>query len=63
MTATSGPMSGPHTLAQNGWSVRKSDCQKLSGTQAPMAPAMSRPMMMSRRIAAHSMTKMCDTDV
>ena len=35
----------------------KNACQKLSGTQAAIAPAMSRPMTRSRMTAAHSMTK------
>ena len=33
------------------------------GTQAATAPAMSRPMTMSRRTAAHSITKTWDTEV
>jgi len=62
-TAMSGPTSGPQILARRGWSVRKKCCQKLSGTQAPMAPAMSRSRMMSRSTATHSMTKMWLTAV
>jgi hypothetical protein len=27
ITATSGPMIGPHSLATSGWSTRKNDCQ------------------------------------
>ena len=36
--------------------------ERLSGTQAPTAPAISSPMTMSRRTAAHSITKMWLTD-
>src|ERR1700731_195521 len=38
-------------------------CQNDSGTHAAIAPAISKPMIKSRRIAAHSMTKTCDTAV
>lgn len=62
-TATTGPISGPVSLAARGWPARKKVCQKSSGTQAAMAPAISSPATRSRRIAAHSMTKMCDTEV
>ena len=62
-TETTGPTRGPQTFDQNGWSVRNRCCQKLSGTQAATAPAISSPMTMSRRTAAHSMTKTCATDV
>ena len=43
--------------------MRKKFCQKESGTQAATAPAMSRPITMSRRTAAHSMTKTCAVEV
>jgi hypothetical protein len=59
--ATTGPMSGPHTFAASGCPVMKKLCQKLSGTQAAMAPAMSRPMTRSRMMAAHSITNRCRT--
>src|SRR5439155_22725435 len=55
--ATSGPTSGPQTLAQNGWSTRKNDCQNDSGTHAASAPAISRPPNTSTQIDAQSMTK------
>ena len=57
-----GPISGPHTLRPAAWSVRNSVCQNESGTQAPTAPAISRPMTMSRITAAHSITKMWLTE-
>ena len=38
-----GPMTGPHSLAASGWPVRNRCRQKVSGTQAPTAPAISRP--------------------
>jgi hypothetical protein len=53
-----GPMTGPHSWAASGWPVRNSCRQKLAGTQAATAPAISRPAMMSRMTAAHSITKM-----
>ncbi len=53
-----GPMSGPQSLAASGWPVRNSWRQKLSGTQAPTAPAISSPPTTSRMTEAHSMTKM-----
>lgn len=62
-TATTGPTKGPHSADQTGWSVRKNAFQNCSGTHAARAPVMSRPAAMSRQIAAHSMTKMCDTAV
>ena len=62
-TATTGPTSGPHSMASSGWSTRNTDCQKLSGTQAPIAPAMPSPSTMSRSTAAHSITKMWLTAV
>ena len=37
MTATTGPISGPHTFAASGCPAKKNDCQKLSGTQAAIA--------------------------
>ena len=58
-----GPMSGPQSLAASGWPVRNRCRQKLSGTQAPIAPAISSPPAMSRITEAHSMTKMWLTDV
>ena len=63
MIATTGPMSGPQTFAASGWPVKKNVCQKLSGTQAAIAPATSRPMTRSRMIAAHSITNTCETEV
>ncbi len=60
---TTGPISGPHTLAKVGLEVKKRCCQKLFGTQAATAPAMSNPMTMSRITAAHSMTKIWEIDV
>src|SRR3954447_13344356 len=62
-TATMGPMSGPQIFAARGCPVKNSDDQKLSGIQAAAAPAISSPTTMSRMTAAHSMTKLCDTDV
>src|SRR6266540_493036 len=56
-TATSGPTSGPHSLAPSGWEVRKKLCQKLAGTQAASAPAISSPPAMSFQIDAQSITK------
>ena len=38
-------------------------CQNESGTQAATAPAISSPITMSRSTAAHSITKMCATEV
>src|SRR5437016_6220535 len=55
--ATSGPTSGPQTLAQNGCRTRKNDCQNDSGTQAARAPAMSKPPPTSTQIDAQAMTK------
>src|SRR5664280_712492 len=62
-TATAGPMIGPQTFASSGWPVRNSRCQKLSGIQAPAAPAINRPRTRSRRIAAHPITKLWLTAV
>ena len=59
-TATSGPTIGPQNFASAGGRSRKKRCQNESGTQAAIAPAISRPRTRSRRIAAHSMTKTCD---
>ena len=56
-TATSGPTSGPHSLASSGWSTRKKPCQKLAGTQAPSAPAISSPPAMSFQTEAQSIAK------
>ncbi len=60
---TIGPIKGPQTFDNKGWSTAKKRCQKLSGTQAAMAPAIKRPSTMSRMTAAHSMMKMWDTEV
>jgi hypothetical protein len=49
-------MSGPQIFASSGWSTRKNDCQKDSGTQAASAPAIRRPTAMSFQIDAQSMT-------
>src|SRR5258707_8726635 len=57
MTATSGPTSGPHSLARSGWSTRKKDCQNSEGTQAASAPAMIRPPTISSHTEAQSITK------
>jgi hypothetical protein len=57
MTATSGPTSGPHALANVSWSTKKNDSQKEFGPQAASAPAIRRPPTMSFQIAAQSMTK------
>ena len=61
--ATTGPTSGPQIAAATGCPVMKNARQKSGGTQAAMAPAMSRPITRSRRMAAHSITNTCDTDV
>ena len=46
------------TLAEfTGGPVMKKDCQNRSGTQAAIAPATNKPMIRSRMIAAHSITK------
>ncbi len=58
-----GPMTGPHSRAAKGWPVRNRCRQNVSGTHAPMAPAISRPPATSRMTAAHSITKMWLTDV
>ena len=58
-----GPMIGPQTLAASGCPVRNRCCQKVFGTQAATAPAISRPRTMSLITAAHSMTKMWLTEV
>ena len=44
MTATTGPISGPHSFAASGCPEKKNARQKRSGTQAAMAPATSRPI-------------------
>src|ERR1700733_12876491 len=62
-TATIGPTSGPQSADHTGGLVRKKLFQKPAGTQAAKAPVISSPAVMSRHIAAHSMTKMCDTAV
>src|SRR6266540_3239598 len=56
-TATSGPTSGPQSLASSGWPARKKPCQNPSGTQAASAPATSRPMATSTQTEAQSITK------
>src|SRR6266508_3872901 len=56
-TETSGPTSGPHSLAASGWPSRNKPCQNPSGTQAASAPATSRPMAMSAQTEAQSITK------
>src|SRR5919201_5053675 len=56
-TATTGPTSGPQSLANVSWLSKKKDCQALCGTQAATAPAISSPPAMSRQTAAQSMTK------
>jgi hypothetical protein len=58
-----GPSKGPQILASNGCPVKNRCCQKLSGTQAARAPAISNPSTMSRNTAAHSITKMWETEV
>ncbi len=63
MTATSGPTIGPQMPASTGSLARKKALQKLSGTQAPIAPAINKPPTMSFQTAAHSITKMCETAV
>src|SRR5450759_1283012 len=62
-TDTNGPTSGPQTLLNSGFPVKKKCCQNDSGTQAAIAPAISNPPTMSRSTAAHSMTNTCETDV
>src|SRR6516165_6174365 len=61
--ATIGPTIGPHSADQPGRSTKKKSCQNLSGTHAAMAPAINRPKTRSRRIASHSMTNTCETEV
>src|SRR6266542_17612 len=56
-TATSGPTSGPQSLAASGWPSRKKPCQKCCGTHAASAPATSRPTAMSTQTDAQSITK------
>jgi len=63
MMATTGPMSGPQIFAASGCPAMKKLCQKLSGTQAAIAPVASRPMIRSLMIAAHSITNTCETAV
>src|SRR6059036_4317587 len=55
--ATTGPTTGPQNNAATGCWTRKKRCQNSFGTQAPSAPASSRPPAMSRQTAAQSMTK------
>src|SRR5205823_1627680 len=57
MTATSGPTSGPHNNANVGWRTKKNDFQNSLGTQAPSAPAISKPAATSRHTDAQSMMK------
>src|SRR6266536_3823751 len=56
-TETSGPTSGPHSLASSGWPSRNKPCQKCCGTHAASAPATSRPTTISTQIDAQSITK------
>src|SRR5262249_61277325 len=56
-TEITGPMSGPHSLAASGSPVRNRCCQKVLGTQALTAPAISRQMTTSRLDAAPSHQK------
>ncbi len=63
ITATAGPISGPQILAASGCPATKNVRQKLSGTQAAIAPAISRPTAMSRMIADHSITNTWLTEV
>ena len=56
-------MTLPQIAARPGWLVKKKLCQNVSGTHAAIAPAMNNPSTRSRRIANHSMTNTCDTDV
>src|SRR6476661_10900586 len=60
---TIGPTIGPHSTDNVGWLVRKRLCQNESGTHAAMAPAINKPAMRARRIAAHSITNTCETAV
>ncbi len=62
-TATSGPATGPQSLAASGWSVKNRCRQNASGIHAAAAPAISRPMRMSRSTAARSITKLWLTAV
>ena len=57
-TAMTGPINGPQTFDHPPSFARKRWPQKLSGTHAATAPAMSRPIAMSRTTASHSITKM-----
>ncbi len=61
--ATIGPMIGPHSAESSRWRLREKLCQNVSGTQEPIAPSIKSPITRSRRIAAHSMTNTCATDV
>src|SRR6476661_6156886 len=54
---------GPHSTDNVGWLLRKRLCQNESGTHAAMAPAINKPAIRSRRIAAHSITNTCETAV
>src|SRR5260370_10490424 len=56
-TATNGPTSGPQNVAATGCEVRKKLFQKSDGTQAPSAPAISKPAAMSFHTANQSITK------
>src|SRR5438876_3082270 len=56
-TATNGPTNGPQNVAATGCEVRKKLFQKSGGTQAPSAPAISKPPAMSFHTANQSITK------
>ncbi len=53
--AITGPMSGPHTWATEGFPATKSERQKSFGTQAASAPAMRKPSTRSWATLATSM--------
>src|SRR6202050_1608814 len=53
-----GPITGPQSFAPSGCPARNRCRQALSGTQAPTAPAISKPAATSLITAAHSITKM-----
>src|SRR5438477_12639220 len=42
-TATTGPISGPHSFASDGWVCRKRELQASVGTNAAITPASKRP--------------------
>src|ERR1700737_1251014 len=53
-----GPISGPQISESTGWLVRKNPCQKLDGTQAASAPAISNPRPMSVQTDVTSIQKL-----